>query len=214
MNILLLGAPGAGKGTQAAFLNKQFGIPQISTGDMLREAVQNKSDLGLKAKSFMDRGELVPDNLIIDLVKQRIIKKDCSQCFMLDGFPRTLSQAKALDEAQVKINYVVAIEVPDKVIIERLSGRRVHPASGRTYHVQFNPPKNANKDDITNEELIIRDDDKEETVISRLVNYNKSTKPLISFYQDKSATHELNFISIDGTANIDSINILLRKSIA
>ena len=214
MNILLLGAPGAGKGTQAAFLNKQFGIPQISTGDMLREAVQNKSDLGLKAKSFMDRGELVPDNLIIDLVKQRIIKKDCSQGFMLDGFPRTLSQAKALDEAQVKINYVVAIEVPDEVIIERLSGRRVHPASGRTYHVQFNPPKNANKDDITNEELIIRDDDKEETVISRLANYNKSTKPLISFYQDKSATHELNFISIDGTANIDSINILLRKSIA
>ena len=214
MNILLLGAPGAGKGTQAAFLNKQFGIPQISTGDMLREAVQNKSDLGLKAKSFMDRGELVPDNLIIDLVKQRIIKKDCSQGFMLDGFPRTLSQAKALDEAQVKINYVVAIEVPDKVIIERLSGRRVHPASGRTYHVQFNPPKNANKDDITNEELIIRDDDKEETVISRLANYNKSTKPLISFYQDKSATHELNFISIDGTANIYSINILLRKSIA
>ena len=214
MNILLLGAPGAGKGTQAALLNKQFGIPQISTGDMLREAVQNKSDLGLKAKSFMDRGELVPDNLIIDLVKQRIIKKDCSQGFMLDGFPRTLSQAKALDEAQVKINYVVAIEVPDEVIIERLSGRRVHPASGRTYHVQFNPPKNANKDDITNEELIIRDDDKEETVISRLANYNKSTKPLISFYQDKSATHELNFISIDGTANIDSINILLRKSIA
>ena len=214
MNILLLGAPGAGKGTQAAFLNKQFGIPQISTGDMLREAVQNKSDLGLKAKSFMDRGELVPDNLIIDLVKQRIIKKDCSQGFMLDGFPRTLSQAKALDEAQLKINYVVAIEVPDEVIIERLSGRRVHPASGRTYHVQFNPPKKANKDDITNEELIIRDDDKEETVISRLANYNKSTKPLISFYQDKSATHELNFISIDGTANIDSINILLRKSIA
>ena len=214
MNILLLGAPGAGKGTQAAFLNKQFGIPQISTGDMLREAVQNKSDLGLKAKSFMDRGELVPDNLIIDLVKQRIIQEDCSRGFMLDGFPRTLSQAKALDEAQVKINYVVAIEVPDKVIIERLSGRRVHPASGRTYHVQFNPPKNANKDDITNEELIIRDDDKEETVISRLANYNKSTKPLISFYQDKSATHELNFISIDGTANIDSINILLRKSIA
>ena len=214
MNILLLGAPGAGKGTQAAFLNKQFGIPQISTGDMLREAVQNKSDLGLKAKSFMDRGELVPDNLIIDLVKQRIIQEDCSRGFMLDGFPRTLSQAKALDEAQLKINYVVAIEVPDEVIIERLSGRRVHPASGRTYHVQFNPPKNANKDDITNEELIIRDDDKEETVISRLANYNKSTKPLISFYQDKSATHELNFISIDGTANIDSINILLRKSIA
>jgi adenylate kinase len=214
MNILLLGAPGAGKGTQAAFLNKQFGIPQISTGDMLREAVQNKSDLGLKAKSFMDRGELVPDNLIIDLVKQRIIQEDCSRGFMLDGFPRTLSQAKALDEAQVKINYVVAIEVPDEVIIERLSGRRVHPASGRTYHVQFNPPKNANKDDITNEELIIRDDDKEETVISRLANYNKSTKPLISFYQDKSATHELNFISIDGTANIDSINTLLRKSIA
>ena len=142
MNILLLGAPGAGKGTQAAFLNKQFGIPQISTGDMLREAVQNKSDLGLKAKSFMDRGELVPDNLIIDLVKQRIIQEDCSRGFMLDGFPRTLSQAKALDEAQVKINYVVAIEVPDEVIIERLSGRRVHPASGRTYHVQFNPPKN------------------------------------------------------------------------
>ena len=214
MNILLLGAPGAGKGTQAAFLNKQFGITQISTGDMLREAVQNKSDLGLKAKSFMDRGELVPDNLIIDLVKQRIIKEDCSRGFMLDGFPRTLSQAKALDEAQVKINYVVAIEVPDEVIIERLSGRRVHPASGSTYHVQFNPPKNANKDDITNEELIIRDDDKEETVISRLANYHKSTIALISFYHDKSAAHELNFISIDGTANIYSINILLRKSIA
>lgn len=213
MNILLLGAPGAGKGTQAMFLNKEFGIPQISTGDMLREAVQKQSDLGLKAKSFMDRGELVPDSLIIDLVKQRIIKKDCSQGFMLDGFPRTLSQAKALDEAQIKINYVVAINVPDKVIIERLSGRRVHPASGRTYHVQFNPPKNADKDDISNEDLIIRDDDKEETVITRLENYHKSTKPLINFYQHKSVTNELNFISIDGTDNIDSINILLKKSI-
>jgi adenylate kinase len=210
MNVILLGAPGAGKGTQASFLNNEYQIPQISTGDMLRAAVSNKTELGIEAKNYMDEGKLVPDSLIINLVKERIGHDDCKNGFMLDGFPRTINQAKAIDDAKIQIDYVVSISVPDEVIIERLSGRRVHPASGRTYHIKFNPPKNDNKDDVTNEDLIIRDDDKKETIMTRLKNYHESTKPLEDYYKNKS---NLNFIDIDGTLQIESINQFLKNTI-
>ena len=210
MNVILLGAPGAGKGTQASFLNNEYQIPQISTGDMLRAAVSNKTELGISAKNFMDEGKLVPDSLIINLVKERISHEDCKNGFMLDGFPRTINQAKAIDDAKIQIDYVVSISVPDEVIIERLSGRRVHPASGRTYHIKFNPPKNDNKDDVTNEDLIIRDDDKKETIMTRLKNYHEATKPLEDYYKKKS---NLNFINIDGTLPIESINQFLKNTI-
>lgn len=210
MNVILLGAPGAGKGTQASFLNNEYQIPQISTGDMLRAAVSNKTELGIEAKNYMDEGKLVPDSLIINLVKERISHDDCKNGFMLDGFPRTINQAKAIDDAKIQIDYVVSISVPDEVIIERLSGRRVHPASGRTYHIKFNPPKNDNKDDVTNEDLIIRDDDKKETIMTRLKNYYESTKPLEDYYKNKP---NLNFIDIDGTLQIESINQFLKNTI-
>ena len=210
MNIILLGAPGAGKGTQASFLNNEYQIPQISTGDMLRAAVSNQTELGIEAKNYMDEGKLVPDSLIINLVRERVSHEDCKNGFMLDGFPRTINQAKAIDDAEIQIDYVVSISVPDEVIIERLSGRRVHPASGRTYHVKFNPPKNDNKDDVTNEDLIIRDDDKKETIMTRLKNYHTSTKPLEDFYKNKPS---LNFIDIDGTREIESINQFLKNTI-
>ena len=210
MNIILLGAPGAGKGTQASFLNSQYEIPQISTGDMLRAAVSNQTELGIEAKNFMDEGKLVPDALIINLVKERISHEDCKNGFMLDGFPRTINQAKAIEDAQIQIDYVVSISVPDEIIIERLSGRRVHPSSGRTYHVKFNPPKKDNRDDVTNEELIIRDDDKKETIMTRLKNYHEATKPLENFYKNKPG---LNFIDIDGTLEIESINQFLKNNI-
>ncbi len=210
MNIILLGAPGAGKGTQASFLNNEYQIPQISTGDMLRAAVSNQTELGIEAKNYMDEGKLVPDSLIINLVRERVSHEDCKNGFMLDGFPRTINQAKAIDDAEIQIDYVVSISVPDEVIIERLSGRRVHPASGRTYHVKFNPPKNDNKDDVTNEDLIIRDDDKKETIMTRLKNYHKATKPLEDFYKNKPS---LNFIDIDGTREIESINQFLKNII-
>ena len=210
MNIILLGAPGAGKGTQASFLNNEYQIPQISTGDMLRAAVSNQTELGIEAKNYMDEGKLVPDSLIINLVKERISYEDCKNGFMLDGFPRTINQAKAIDDAKIQIDYVISISVPDEVIIERLSGRRVHPASGRTYHIKFNPPKNDNKDDVTNEDLIIRDDDKKETIMTRLKNYHIATKPLEDFYKNKPS---LNFIDIDGTREIESINHFLKNTI-
>ena len=210
MNIILLGAPGAGKGTQASFLNSHYEIPQISTGDMLRAAVSNQTELGIEAKNFMDEGKLVPDALIINLVKERISHEDCKNGFMLDGFPRTINQAIAIEDAQIQSDYVVSISVPDEIIIERLSGRRVHPSSGRTYHIKFNPPKNDNKDDVTNEELIIRDDDKKETIMTRLKNYHEATKPLEDFYRNKPS---LNFIDIDGTHEIDSINLFLKNKI-
>jgi len=210
MNIILLGAPGAGKGTQASFLNNEYQIPQISTGDMLRAAVSNQTELGIEAKNYMDEGKLVPDSLIINLVKDRISHEDCKNGFMLDGFPRTINQAKAIDDAEIQIDYVVSISVPDEVIIERLSGRRVHPASGRTYHIKFNPPKNDNKDDVTNEDLIIRDDDKKETIMTRLKNYHIATKPLEDFYKNKP---NLNFIDLDGTREIESINQFLKNTI-
>lgn len=184
MRIILLGAPGAGKGTQATFIKEKFNIPQISTGDMLRAAVKAGTQLGLEAKKFMDAGGLVPDEVIIGLVKERIKDDDCKAGFLFDGFPRTIPQAEAMKQAGVGIDYVVEIDVPDEAIVERMSGRRSHPASGRTYHVKFNPPKVAGKDDITGEDLVQREDDKEETVKKRLEVYHSQTKPLVKYYVD------------------------------
>lgn len=184
MRIILLGAPGAGKGTQAAFIREKFNIPQISTGDMLRAAVKAGTPLGLEAKKFMDAGGLVPDEVIIGLVKERIKDPDCQAGFLFDGFPRTIPQAAAMKEAGVDIDYVVEIDVPDEEIIQRLSGRRVHPASGRTYHVTFNPPKIAGKDDVTGEYLMQRDDDKEDVIKKRLDVYHDQTEQLIGYYSD------------------------------
>jgi adenylate kinase len=184
MRIILLGAPGAGKGTQATFIKEKFNIPQISTGDMLRAAVKAGTPLGLEAKSFMDSGGLVPDAVIIGLVSERIKDADCANGFLFDGFPRTIPQAEAMKEAGVGIDYVVEIDVPDEAIVERMSGRRSHPTSGRTYHVKFNPPKVAGKDDVTGEDLVQREDDLEATVKKRLEVYHSQTKPLVQYYTD------------------------------
>ncbi|MEY3579540.1 MAG: adenylate kinase [Pseudomonadota bacterium] len=184
MRLILLGAPGAGKGTQAAFIKEHFNIPQISTGDMLRAAVKAGTPMGLAAKKVMDAGGLVSDDIIIGLVKDRLKESDCASGYLFDGFPRTLPQADAMKDAGVLIDYVLEIDVPDSSIIERMSGRRVHTASGRTYHVSFNPPKVAGKDDVTGEELIQRDDDREETVKKRLEVYHGQTKLLVGYYND------------------------------
>ena len=184
MRLILLGAPGAGKGTQAAFICKQFGIPQISTGDMLRAAVKAGTPLGLQAKAIMDAGQLVSDDLIINLVKDRIAQPDCANGVLFDGFPRTIPQAAAMTAAGVKLDYVLEIDVPFDAIIERMSGRRSHPASGRTYHVKFNPPKVEGKDDETGEDLVQREDDKEETVKKRLQVYSDQTRPLVDYYSN------------------------------
>lgn len=186
MRIILLGAPGAGKGTQARFITEKFNIPQISTGDMLRAAVRAGTPLGLQAKEVMAQGKLVSDDLIINLVKERIAKDDAKNGFLFDGFPRTIPQAEALCEAGIKIDYVLEIAVEDEVVVERVSGRRVHEPSGRVYHILHNPPKVEGKDDITGEELIQRKDDVEETVRKRLVEYHDLTEPLVSFYQHLS----------------------------
>jgi adenylate kinase len=188
MRVILLGAPGAGKGTQATFIKEKFNIPQISTGDMLRAAVKAGTQLGLEAKSYMDSGGLVPDAVIIGLVSERIKEADCANGFLFDGFPRTIPQAEAMKAAGVDIDYVVEIDVPDEAIVERMSGRRSHPASGRTYHVKFNPPKVAGKDDVTGEDLVQRDDDKEETVLKRLEVYHSQTKPLVDYYVNWAKT--------------------------
>ena len=182
MRIILLGAPGAGKGTQAQILKDKFNIPQISTGDMLRSAIKANTKLGLEAKQFMDSGALVPDQLIIELVKERIQDEDCKPGFLLDGFPRTIPQAEAMKQASISIDIVIEIDVPDNVIVERLSGRRTHLASGRIYHIQNNPPKIEDKDDITGEPLVQRDDDKKETILKRLDVYHSQTKPLVDYY--------------------------------
>jgi adenylate kinase len=182
MRLILLGAPGAGKGTQAAYICQKFGIPQISTGDMLRAAVKAGTPLGLQAKKVMDSGALVSDDIIIGLVKDRLTQADCQNGYLFDGFPRTLPQADAMKAAGVKIDYVLEIDVPESDIIERMSGRRVHVASGRTYHVKFNPPKVAGQDDLTKEALIQREDDKEETVRKRLEVYQSQTRPLVDYY--------------------------------
>jgi adenylate kinase len=182
MRLILLGPPGAGKGTQAAFITQHYGIPQISTGDMLRAAVKAGTPLGLEAKKIMDSGGLVSDELIIGLVKDRLQQPDCSKGYLFDGFPRTIPQADALKQAKVALDFVIEIEVPEQDIIERMSGRRVHPASGRSYHLTFNPPKVAERDDLTGEALVQRDDDKEETVRHRLTVYQNQTRPLVDYY--------------------------------
>ena len=183
MKLILLGAPGAGKGTQAQYLTEKFGIPQISTGDMLRAAVKAGTDLGKIAKKIMDEGGLVSDELIINLVKERISQDDCKECFLFDGFPRTIPQAQALKDAKVLIDGVIEIDVADVEIIQRMSGRRVHPGSGRTYHLTFNAPKQAGKDDVTGEDLVQRADDQEDTVRQRLSVYHEQTAPLVDFYK-------------------------------
>lgn len=207
MRVILLGAPGAGKGTQATAIKEKFNIPQISTGDMLRAAVKAGTALGLEAKKFMDAGGLVPDEVIIGLVKERIKEADCANGFLFDGFPRTIPQAEAMKQAGVDIDYVVEIDVPDEEIIKRLSGRRVHLASGRTYHVVFNPPKVAGKDDATGEDLIQRDDDKEETVMKRLEVYHTQTKQLVGYYSDWAAQggHTPKYVRIPGIGSVNGI---------
>lgn len=184
MRLILLGAPGAGKGTQAAFIKERFNIPQISTGDMLRAAVKEGTPLGIAAKKVMDAGGLVSDDIIIGLVKDRLKQADCANGYLFDGFPRTIPQADAMKDAGVAIDFVLEIDVPDEAIIERMSGRRSHPASGRTYHVKFNPPKAEGKDDVTGEPLVQREDDKEETVKKRLDVYSQQTRPLVAYYSE------------------------------
>lgn len=208
MRVILLGAPGAGKGTQATFIKEQFNIPQISTGDMLRAAVKAGTQLGLEAKRYMDSGGLVPDDVIIGLVKERIKDADCQQGFLFDGFPRTIPQAEAMKQAGVNIDHVVEIDVPDEAIIERMSGRRTHLPSGRTYHVVFNPPKVAGKDDVTGEDLVQRDDDKEETVAKRLEVYHSQTKPLVDYYSGWAAAggeHAPKYVKISGLGEVSDI---------
>ncbi len=208
MRLILLGAPGAGKGTQAAFICQKFGIPQISTGDMLRAAVKAGTPLGVEAKKVMDAGGLVGDDLIIGLVKERIAQSDCAKGFLFDGFPRTIPQADAMKSAGVKLDLVLEIDVPDSAIIERMSGRRVHAPSGRTYHVKFNPPKQEGLDDATGEALIQRDDDKEETVKKRLEVYQSQTRPLVDYYAGWAATGDANapkYRKISGTGTVEEI---------
>lgn len=204
MRIILLGAPGAGKGTQAKFIMEEFGIPQISTGDMLRAAVKAGTPLGLQVKEVMETGGLVSDDLIIGLVKERIAQDDCEKGFMLDGFPRTIPQAEALQKAGVAIDHVVEIFVEDEEIVSRLSGRRVHEASGRVYHVKYNPPVNDGVDDESGEALIQREDDKEETVRKRLAIYHDQTEPLVSFYQALQ-NDSLKYTKIEGVGDLAEI---------
>lgn len=188
MRLILLGAPGAGKGTQAQFIREKFGVPQISTGDMLRAAVKAGTPLGVEAKKVMDAGGLVSDDIIIGLVTDRLQQDDCRQGYLFDGFPRTLPQAEAMKLAGVAIDYVLEIDVADEEIIDRMSGRRVHPASGRTYHVRFNPPRVEGKDDLTGDDLVQRDDDREDTVRRRLAVYHSQTKPLLDYYRNWAAS--------------------------
>ena len=208
MRLILLGAPGAGKGTQATFICQKYNIPQISTGDMLRAAVKAGTPLGLEAKKIMDSGALVSDDLIINLVKERIAQPDCDKGFLFDGFPRTIPQADAMKAAGVKLDYVLEIDVPFEAIIERMSGRRSHTASGRTYHVKYNPPKIEDLDDVTGESLIQREDDKEATVAKRLNVYDAQTRPLVAYYSEwaKLAPDEApRYRTISGTGNVEEI---------
>lgn len=208
MRIILLGAPGAGKGTQAQFIKEKYNIPQISTGDMLRAAVKAGTELGLQAKQKMDAGELVSDDIIIGIVKERVKEADCANGYLLDGFPRTIPQADAMRENNIDVDYVVEIDVDHEEIVKRLSGRRVHPASGRVYHVTYNPPKEAGKDDVTGEPLIQRDDDKEDTIRRRLAVYVEQTKPLIEYYSDwakKDAEAAPEYVRVEGVGSVEDI---------
>lgn len=205
MRVILLGAPGSGKGTQAQAITEKYEIPQISTGDMLRAAVRDGTELGLAAKKIMDAGLLVSDEIILGLIKERITADDCRNGFLLDGFPRTIAQADGLDALGISIDAVVEFIVDDEEIVRRMSGRRVHPASGRSYHVVFNPPKTEGLDDVTGEALIQRDDDSEATVRKRLSVYHDQTKPLVGYYQDKAEQGSVRFASINGVGGVDAI---------
>lgn len=205
MRVILLGSPGSGKGTQAQFIKEKYAIPQISTGDMLRAAVREGSKLGLEAKKIMDEGGLVSDEIILGLIKDRIILQDCKNGFLLDGFPRTIAQAEGLLVMGVQVDHVIEIEVADKDIIKRMSGRRVHMESGRTYHIEFNPPKVADTDDVTGEALIQRDDDQEDTVKKRLSVYHLQTKPLVGFYSVMAKQGKVKFSSIAGVGSVTDI---------
>ncbi|WP_434355971.1 adenylate kinase [Parasalinivibrio latis] len=214
MRIILLGAPGAGKGTQAQFIMEKFGIPQISTGDMLRAAIKAGTELGKQAKAVIDAGQLVSDDIILGLVKERISQDDCAKGFLLDGFPRTIPQADGLKEVGVEIDYVLEFDVPDDVIVERMAGRRVHLSSGRTYHVVYNPPKEEGKDDVTGEDLIVRDDDKEETVRSRLKVYHDQTAPLIAYYSAEAEAGNTKYLRFDGTQQVSEVSAEIDKALA
>ncbi len=210
MRVILLGPPGAGKGTQAGFIREAYGIPQISTGDMLRSAVKAGTPLGLAAKKVMDSGALVSDDIIIALVKERLKAPDCARGYLFDGFPRTIPQADAMKQAEVAIDYVLEIDVPDAAIIERMSGRRVHVASGRTYHVKYNPPRISDRDDVTGEPLIQRDDDKEDTVRKRLSVYHAQTEPLVAYYKQWAAsgdTRAPKYRKVAGIGSVESIRV-------
>lgn len=208
MRLILLGPPGAGKGTQAAFIRDAYRIPQISTGDMLRAAVKAGTPVGLAAKQVMDSGALVSDDIIIELVKARLMEPDCVPGYLFDGFPRTIPQADAMKDAEVGLDYLIEIDVPDAAIVERMSGRRVHPASGRTYHVKFNPPKNTGKDDVTGEPLIQREDDREETVMNRLAVYHAQTEPLVTYYTRWEASGDARaprYRKVNGLGTVEGI---------
>jgi adenylate kinase len=214
MKLILLGAPGAGKGTQAKFICEKFAIPQISTGDMLRAAVKAGTPLGIEAKKVMDAGGLVSDDIIIGLVKDRLLQDDCQGGYLFDGFPRTIPQAEAMKTAGVKLDYVLEIDVADSEIIERMSGRRVHPASGRTYHVKFNPPRQAGKDDVSGEALVQRDDDQEETVKKRLEVYHSQTKPLIDYYATWFASGDVKAPQCRKIAGVGSVDQIREAAFA
>lgn len=205
MRIILLGPPGAGKGTQAQILTREFGIPQISTGDMLREAVRAGTPLGQQAKAVMDAGQLVSDDLILQLVTDRLARPDCSAGYLFDGFPRTIAQAEALLSHEITIDAVAEIQVPDEKIVRRMSGRRVHPGSGRTYHVVYNPPRVEGRDDVTGEELVIRKDDEEATVRARLEVYHRQTAPLVEFYQAQARAGRTRYLAVDGNRDVDVV---------
>ena len=217
MRLILLGAPGAGKGTQATFICQKYGIPQISTGDMLRAAVKAGTPLGLQAKVVMDSGALVSDDLIINLVKERIVQPDCARGFLFDGFPRTIPQADAMKAAGVKLDHVLEIDVPFDAIVERMSGRRSHPASGRTYHVSFNPPKVEGLDDVTGEPLVQRPDDHKDTVMKRLDVYSAQTRPLVAYYRNWAAVDPAaapKYRSISGTGSVEEITARAFEALA
>ena len=214
MRVILLGAPGSGKGTQAQAITERYGIPQISTGDMLRAAVREGTELGLQAKKIMDQGLLVSDEIILGLIQERIKAPDCSKGFLLDGFPRTIAQADGLEQMGIGIDHVVEFQVDDEEIVQRMSGRRVHLASGRSYHLRFNPPRVEGLDDVTGEPLIQRDDDSEGTVRKRLAVYHDQTLPLVSYYQNKAAEGRLAFTSINGIGEVETITSRLLEALA
>jgi len=217
MRIILLGMPGAGKGTQARFLMEKYGIPQISTGDMLRAAIKSGTPLGAQARSYMDRGALVPDEIVIALVRERVKAEDCLRGFIVDGFPRTIPQAEALRRVGIDIDFVLNIDVSDEEILRRMSGRFVHPASGRSYHVVFNQPRVAGKDDVTGDALVQRDDDKEETVKKRITTYHAQTKPLVEYYSRWSQSGDARaprYARIDGNGSVDEIRGRLLAALA